>query len=130
MAESSKEPGVTRAPFELALETQRPRCFVSSLVLAPRLFKGLLGINFNPKMFACCLLIALCALVGLVGLVCAANNGSEAWEVYLVPTMGFEHHGKVTPGHVPNCHTRAMHATRRVTATNFKIGMKPSLVRM
>ena len=119
MADSSKEPGVTRAAFELALETQRLRCFVPCLVLAPRLVKGLLGINFNPKMFNCCLLIAFCALVGLVGLVCAANNGSEAWEMYLVPAMCLEHHGKLTPGHVLNCHTRAVQATRRITATNF-----------
>ena len=127
MAESSKEPGVTRAPFELA---QRPRCFVCSLVLAPRLVKGLLGINFNPNMFGCCLLIALCALVGLVGLVCTANNGSESWEMYLAPTMGLEHHGKLTPGHILNCHTRAVHATRRITATNSEMGIEPSLVRM
>ena len=102
MADSSKEPGVTRAPFELALETQRLQCFVSCLVLAPRLVKGLLGINFNPKMFGCCLLIAFCAPVGLVGLVCAAKNGSEAWEF--------------------------AQAEHKKTAQD--IGMKPSLVRM
>ena len=87
MAESSKKPGVTWAPFELAIETKRPRCFASSLVLAPRLVKGPFGVNFNPNMLGCCLSIGLCGLVGLVGLVRAANNESEAWEMYFMPAM-------------------------------------------
>ena len=50
--------------------------------------------------------------------------------MYWVPALGSEQHGKLTAGHVLNFHTQAVQASSRITATNFKIGTEPLLMRM
>ena len=48
----------------------------------------------------------------------------------LVLAQASEQNSKLTLGGVLDCHTRAVHATRRITAMNFDIGREPSLGRV